>query len=292
MEIYRNSSQQLIFKLYSNRTLTNADSMPSVTLKLNGVALPPHVVTKEADGVYATQLLFADTFEEGELEATWTFVFNTVVSTKQEFHSIVTPYVDLNYLYELPHSDDQIKWAEFYSRSQIEKYTGQKFGRRKAWVKSQGNGTDVLILPEHAIAATHLYENGSLLWEQGGTNNSVTNLSISPSGFAVQISDNWDVRESAPTGFLYSGGRFVEGYTYEVMGEFGYRAVPEDVTMSANMLVDDWFCKDKAWREKYATKITNGDWSVEISKRVFEGTGNSIVDATLSDYMWHRMVVV
>ena len=292
MEIYRNSSQQLVFKLYTDRTLTNADALPTIALKLNGVALPLHTVIKEADGVYATQLLFSDTFEEGELEATWSFVYNGVATSRQEFHSIVTPYVDLNYLYELPHADEEIKWAEFYSRSQIEKYTGQKFGRRTSWVKAQGNGTDVLILPDHIISVTHLYENGSLLWENGGTANSIGAPVISQSGFAVQITDDWDVTEYAPTGYLQSGGRFVEGYTYEVMGEFGYRVVPDDVTMCANMLVDDWFCKDKAWREKYATKITNGDWSVEINTRAFSGTGNSIVDATLSDYMWHRMVVV
>jgi len=58
------------------------------------------------------------------------------------------------------------------------------------------------------------------------------------------------------------------------------------------MLVDDYLCRDKAWREKYVKKLSNGDWSVEFDGRAFSGTGNSIVDAILSDYVWHRMIVI
>lgn len=291
MEIYKDSSQQLLFKVYVDRTLTDADATPTVALKLNGIALPSHTVTQEAEGVYATQLSFSDTFEEGELEATWTFVYDDDTASRTEFHSIVTPYADINYLYELPNTDDEIKWAELYSRKSIEKYTGQKFGRRKAWIKTQGNGTDVLVLPEHIIEPSHIYENGVLIWEKDSTSHQI-NIEISQSGFAIKNITAGDVIEFYNTNRLYGGGRFYADYTYEVVGDFGYKRVPEDVVSSANLLVDDWFCNNRAWRENYIKRMTNADWSVELDARAFHGTGNSVVDAMLADYVWHRMVVV
>jgi hypothetical protein len=289
MEIYRDSSQQLPTKIYVNRSLTDATASPapSVSLKLNGVALSAHMVTKESTGVYVTQLKFSDTFEEGELEATWSFIVNGESITRTEIHTVVTPYVDIDSLYELPYTDQEVRMAEKYARNQINTFTGQKFGKHKSWVKAQGNGTDTLILPERIISPTHIYENEVLVWEEGETDNSIELLE-----FALKILDREDPIESMTTGTLYRGGRFVEGYTYEVMGDFGYTHVPDDILYCGNMLVDDYFCKDKAWRTKYAQKINSGDFSVDLNSRVFSGTGNSIVDAILSDYMWHRMVVI
>lgn len=292
MEIFRDSSQQLPMKIYVNRTLTDADTLPTVSLKLNGVALSSHTVTKESTGVYVTQLKFADTFEEGELEATWTYTVSTEPIVKIETHTVVTPYVDVESLYELPHSDEEIRLAERYARSQIESYTGQSFGRRRSWIRVQGKGTDLLILPEHLIAATHVYENGTLVWEFGEIDNTIDGIEVTPSGFALRITEREDPIEHSIAGVMYHGGRFVEDYTYEVMGEFGYLHVPANVVMCGNMLVEDFFCKEKAWRIKYAQKVSSGDFTVDINQRVFSGTGNSVVDAILSDYMWHRMVVV
>ena len=292
MEIFRDSSQQLPMKVYVNRTLTDADSLPTVSLKLNGVALSSHSVTKESTGVYVVQLKFADTFEEGELEATWTYAVGSEPITRVETHTVVTPYIDVESLYELPHSDEEIRLAEKYARSQIENYTGQKFGRHRSWVRAQGKGTDVLILPERLITPTHLYENGTLVWESGETDNIISSVEVTPSGFALRITDKEDPIEYSISGTMYHGGRFVEDYTYEVMGEFGYAHVPSNVIMCGNMLVEDFFCKEQSWRAKYAQKINSGDFAVELNQRVFSGTGNSVVDAILSDYMWHRMVVI
>lgn len=292
MEIYRDSSQQLPFRLYVGRTLTDADSIPTVSLKLNGITLPPKSVAHDATGLYSISLGFADTFEEGELEADWSFSLGGNASVKKEYHSVVTPYADINYLYELDKTDVEMLAAEKFARIEIEKFTGQKFGRRKAWVVSQGTDTDILVLPERVISVTHIYENGNIAWEDGSTTNAIRSFEITKSGFALKCLDLDDPIEHYTGNSMRTGGKFALDRTYEVIGEFGYQRVPEDVSMCANMLVDDFFCKDRAWREKYANKITSGDWSVEINQRAFTGTGNSIVDAILADYVWHRMVVI
>lgn len=292
MEVFRDSSQQLPLKIYVDRTLTNADSSPAVSLKLNGVALPPHSVTQESTGVYVTQLRFADTFEEGELEATWTYAVDSEPVTKIEVHPVITSYADLENLYESSYTDSELRMAEKYARSQIDSYTGQKFGKHKTWTRSQGTGTDILILNERLIEPTHVYENGILVWEDTGLNNAISSLEVTPSGFAIRILDRANPVESSPSGILFPGGRFIEGYTYDVIGEFGYPNVPSNITMCANMLVEDYFCKDRAWREKYASRVSSGDFIVELNSGAFSGTGNSVVDAILSDYMWHRMVVI
>lgn len=276
MEIYRNSVQDLEFRFYRNRVLTDVDAIPTVSLKLNGVSLPSRTASHSGTGVYAVQLLYADTFEEGEVTAEWTFAFNGVTTNKIEYHKVVTPYVDLNYLYELSQDDDEIKWAEVFSRKQIDKYTAQSFGLHKDWIKSPGNGSQYLILPERIVTVTHIYENDTEIW--GDVANDY-DIGITRSAFALQANGD-------------TFATFKEGVSYEVWGEFGYKHVPEDVADCARMLVDDYLCKDKAWKEKYVKKLSNGDWSVEFDGRVFSGTGNSIVDAILSDYVWHRMIVI
>jgi len=230
--------------------------------------------------------------EEGELKATWVFTVNNDTVTKTETHKVVTPYVDLGYLYEMEYSEDEQMNAERYARYAIERYTGQKFGKRSGWQKVQGNGTDILILPERIISITSLYENGTLVWELNGTNNIISNVETVNSHFGIRCTDHEDVIEHYAATALNAGGSFVDGYTYEVIGSYGYDNVPDDILFCGRMLVDDFFCQDRTWREKWATQIKSGDWSVALDTRVFSGTGNSYVDAILDDYAWHRMVII
>lgn len=276
MEIYRNSVQDLEFRFYNGRVLMDVDAVPIVSLKLNGVSLPSRIASHVGTGVYTVKLLYADTIEEGEITAEWTFTFNGVTTSKIEYHKVVTPYVDLNYLYELNENDDDIRWAEIFSRKQIDKYTAQSFGLHKDWVKSPGNGSKYLILPERIVTISHVYENDIEIW--GDVQNGY-DIGITRSAFALEAG-----------GDTFS--TFKQDASYEVWGEFGYKHVPEDVSDCARMLVDDYLCRDRSWKEKYVKKLSNGDWSVEFDGRVFSGTGNSIVDAILSDYVWHRMIVI
>ena len=279
MELYRNSVNDIEFRFYVGRVLTDVDAVPTVALKLNGVALPSRTVSQVADGVYSAQLLYADTFEEGELEAKWTFTYLGSTSEKIEYHTVVTPYVDLGYLYELNETDEDIYWAEIFSRYQIDRFTGQKFGLRKGWIKASGNDTSYLILPEHTESITNLYEGNLEVWNN--VDQFEVDVQVCKSGFALHsFSGEYDV------------AMFKSGKQYEAWGQFGYKRVPDDVSSCAKMLVDDFLCHDRSWREKYVKKLSNGDWGVEFDGRVFSGTGNSIVDAILSDYVWHRMIVI
>jgi hypothetical protein len=292
VEIFREDSQPLYLKVYYNKALKNADSLPTVTLSLNGTVLPAHTVTNDEEGIYSIQLKYADLSAEGELKATWVFSVNSETVTKTETHRVVTPYVDLGYLYELEYTEDEQMNAERYARYAIERFTGQTFGKRQGWLKVQGHGTDILVLPERLIEPTSVYENGMLVWEKNGTNNILSGVVTVSSHFGVRCTDNEDTIESYTPGRLSISGRFYEGATYEVVGMYGYESVPEDILYCGRMLIEDFFCRDRAWREKWALKFKSGDWSVDLDPRVFSGTGNSYVDAILDDYTWHRMVII
>jgi hypothetical protein len=77
---------------------------------------------------------------------------------------------------------------------------------------------------------------------------------------------------------------FPNGYDYKFVLEVGYPTVPSDVVRAATLLIDDIKCGRNDYYQRYISAYNTDQFRLQFDSRVFEGTGNIIVDKILSKY--------
>lgn len=296
MEIYKNTSEQVAFYNYVNGQLTDLEEVPSATYTLlvgeeSSVTGTLSVATGTT-GIYTALIPESLTNDEGIIDVEW----ETESSSSLRSYNVVTPYIDVHELVSISPSGaswEEMKYAEVYARNKIQQATGQTFGLTLTSVTAHGNGTDILPLVKRVEEVRKLYENQLLVID---TEEEIQNFSypirVTSTNSAIAIDRDSDIAEWRQTGILDRGHAFTEGYEYKLYGEFGWKRVPEAIKSCSKELISDYFCNDKKWRDSYISKIKSGDWQIEYHPGVFMSTGNSYVDTILSDYIWHRFVVL
>jgi hypothetical protein len=94
--------------------------------------------------------------------------------------------------------------------------------------------------------------------------------------FPMVGSDLWDLK------FGYRG--FPRGFDYTIYVEAGYRRVPSNIQRATSLLIEDIKCNGLDYIGRYITDYTTDQFKIKFDDRVFEGTGNMIVDKILSKY--------
>ena len=77
---------------------------------------------------------------------------------------------------------------------------------------------------------------------------------------------------------------FPNGYDYKFVLEVGYPTVPSDVVRAATLLIDDIKCGRNDYYQRYISAYNTDQFRLQFDSRVFEGTGNILVDKILSKY--------
>jgi hypothetical protein len=77
---------------------------------------------------------------------------------------------------------------------------------------------------------------------------------------------------------------FPNGYDYKFILESGYPSVPSDIARAATLLIDDIKCGRIDYYQRYITSYNTDQFRLQFDKRLFEGTGNIVVDKILSKY--------
>jgi len=77
---------------------------------------------------------------------------------------------------------------------------------------------------------------------------------------------------------------FPETYDYRIILEVGYPRVPSDIKKATDLLVDDIECGKLDYYKRYMASYSTDQFKIGFDSRVFEGTGNIIVDKILSKY--------
>jgi hypothetical protein len=60
--------------------------------------------------------------------------------------------------------------------------------------------------------------------------------------------------------------------------------VPSDIVRAATLLIDDIKCGRNDYYQRYISAYNTDQFRLQFDKRVFEGTGNIVVDKILSKY--------
>lgn len=218
------------------------------------------------------------------------------VDSTDNYVDVVRPYVDPTTKGETATEIADYTKYESIARSIIDSVIIEGFYYKKQMIETTGLGADYIPLWVNAKKVLKLYENNVLLFDAADPESYNTSYTITQDNTAiVEVYDgNINRLESArlimPTSgsdiidikYVYRG--FPRTFDYSVLLAVGYPNVPTDIVRAAELLTDDIACGKLDYVERYMKSYQTDQFKIGFDNRVFEGTGNLIVDKILSKY--------
>lgn len=209
---------------------------------------------------------------------------------------ITRPYVDPTTYSDIASEQTDYQYNERIARSLIDSIT-DGFYNKKVIYERTGLGGDFMHLIPRANKILQVYENNVLVYDVNDLENSTQLFEITKDGTAIvyQYSDEINRSEGAPLIFPSSNGDIVDygfwttdtfpnGYDYTFILEAGYPVVPLDIQDATKMLIDDLKCGKLDYYKRYVGQYNTDQFRLQYDKKVFDGTGNLIVDKILEKY--------
>ncbi len=211
---------------------------------------------------------------------------------------------------------DYVEYEQL-ARAIIDSVIGSKgFMFEKGLLQTVGQGTDYLPLWDLVYKVLKVYENGKLVFdasletpEIGDFTYKITEdrsaiykefkvpletynraerkplkypYAISDSENANNLNDSYD---SAYNILPTQGVMFPEGWDYIIIFETGHRVIPHDIRDATNRLIEDIKCGKLDYYKKFIKNYKTDQFQIEFDSRMFEGTGNLLVDKALEKYI-------
>ena len=189
---------------------------------------------------------------------------------------------------------------EAIARALIDTVTGG-FYRTRRMVSYESPGGDFLALYGGIVKIHGAWLNGYKVYDAANPNSrswfriSPDRASIIIDGYGNRRAGNDVNRRWSPSDYLgwtyeswtdhksYYGGSFGYGNDYLFDVEVGYRAVPSDIALATNMLIDGGQCSDE-YLNKWIIEYDTDQYRIKYDKSAFTGTGNRGVDMILAKY--------
>jgi hypothetical protein len=212
---------------------------------------------------------------------------------------IVRPYTDPNKLGTTASEITEAKYNELIARSIIDSFVVDGFYNQKVIVQTVGEGLDYIPLWVNAYKVLRVYENDVLIFDvDEETNDRYFKLSLDNSAVQEYVPNSTEslnrLEKTLPNlpvsyGDLgYYGWdtvTFPTGYDYTLVLDAGYKTVPSDIQAATEMLVNDIKCGRLDQYKRYVEEYQTDQYKVKFNaKKLFNGTGNIIVDQILSKY--------
>jgi hypothetical protein len=324
-EIYIDQTSPIKTKIFWGGQIVDADASVTATVyditedsTINPTVNPSTVqatitATKlETDaGTYQIILPISLCRRNRKFKVVWSYAVSGSAGSHTTYTDVVTPYASLAEVIEdlnigTDASDPnyktyhELQMAEKYARKLIESFTAQSFHLYDDTQTVYGHGADILPLPFRIYQIHELYENDVLLFDGiNNVNNWIYEPIISESNFGIRIN-----RQSLLDNTVYTAnglvpptindynyrGAFKKEYRYTVSGRFGWSSVPDNVEEACIILMQQFFEKDTAWRNKYVKNVSAFDWKFEYMEDAHRGTGNLYADQLLLPYVITGMV--
>jgi len=216
-----------------------------------------------------------------ELEGTET-IFDDVFS-------IVRPYVNPSTLGETASQIAEYTRFEEIARAVIDSVIPEGFYYKKKVLETVGLGADYIPLWMDAKKILAVYENNVLVTDR------TYEITQDKTAITEQVLDRVNRDEQAPLIMPTAMSDIVDanlpplrgfpnGYDYKFILESGYPSVPSDIARAATLLIDDIKCGRIDYYQRYITSYNTDQFRLQFDKRMFEGTGNIVVDKILSKY--------
>jgi hypothetical protein len=203
--------------------------------------------------------------------------------------SIVRPYVTPSTLGETASQIAEYTRFEEIARAVIDSVIPEGFYYKKKVLETVGLGADYIPLWMDAKKILAVYENNVLVTDR------IYEITKDKTAITEQMLDIVNRDEQAPLimptamsdmadANLPPLRGFPNGYDYRFVLESGYPAVPSDIARAATLLIDDIKCGRIDYYQRYITSYNTDQFRLQFDKRMFEGTGNIVVDKILSKY--------
>lgn len=218
------------------------------------------------------------------------------VDSTDNYIDVVRPYVDPTTKGTTATEVADYTKYESIARSIIDSVIIEGFYYKKKVIETTGLGADYIPLWVNAKKVLKLYENNVLLFDAADPESYSTSYAITQDNTAIVevYEGNINRLESAnlimPTSgsdiidikYVYRG--FPRTFDYSILLAVGYPNVPTDIIRAAELLIDDIACGKLDYVERYMKSYQTDQFKIGFDNRVFEGTGNFVVDKILSNY--------
>lgn len=210
------------------------------------------------------------------------------VTIHDETYDIVRPYVDPATAGETASEISEYRKNEEIARAVIDSVVWGGFYYKKKTLETVGLGADYLPLWGDVKKLLAVYENNILM--------DIANYEITKDKTAIverydgALNRNEQASNILPTGssdqldviFTFRG--FPRTYDYRLVVESGYTSIPSDIVRATQLLIEDISCGKLDYYKRYIADYNTDQFKIKFDGRVFEGTGNIIVDKILSKY--------
>jgi hypothetical protein len=206
----------------------------------------------------------------------------------EETYEIVRPYVDPATAGDTASDVAEYRKHEEVARAVIDSVVWGGFYYKKKTIETVGLGADYLPLWGDVKKLLAVYQNNLLVDSRdyeitkdktavievytGGINRDEHARNLLP----MAAGDQLDLIH------IYRG--FPKGYDYKLVVETGYTTVPSDIVRATKLLIEDIACGKLDYYKRYIADYNTDQFKIKFDSRVFEGTGNIIVDKILSKY--------
>jgi hypothetical protein len=206
-----------------------------------------------------------------------------------ETFEIVRPYVKPSELGETASEIAEYTKYEEVARAVIDSVIPEGFYYKKKTLEVVGLGADYIPLWWDAKRILAVYENDALVQDRA------YEITRDKTAITETVPGGVNRNEQAPLILPAAGSDLVDtvlpplrgfpnGYDYKFVLEVGYPTVPSDIVRAATLLIDDIKCGRNDYYQRYISAYNTDQFRLQFDSRVFEGTGNVIVDKILSKY--------
>jgi hypothetical protein len=202
---------------------------------------------------------------------------------------VVRPYVAPTTLGETASEIAEYTKYEEIARAIIDSIIPEGFYYKKKTLETVGLGADYIPLWWDAQRILSVYENNELVTDR------TYEITRDKTAITEVAPDRVNRNEQAPLVLPMAGTDLVDanlpplrgfpnGYDYKFVLAVGYPAVPSSIVRAATLLIDDIKCGRNDYYQRYISAYNTDQFRLQFDSRVFEGTGNIIVDKILSKY--------
>ena len=203
--------------------------------------------------------------------------------------SVIRPYVTPSTLGETASQIAEYTRFEEIARAVIDSVIPEGFYYKKKVLDTVGLGADYIPLWMDAKRILAVYENNVLVTDR------TFEITKDKTAITETVVDGVNRNEQAPLILPAASSDIVDanlpplkgfpnGYDYRFVLESGYPSVPSDIARAATLLIDDIKCGRIDYYQRYITSYNTDQFRLQFDKRMFEGTGNIVVDKILSKY--------
>ena len=216
------------------------------------------------------------------------------IDDEEHDYDVVRPYVDPNTKGTTASEIADYARNERLARAIIDSITLDGFYYRKKVLDTIGNGSDYLPIWANVKKVLKVVENNLVVFDSNDVENSRTIYKLNPDKTAIveEYNDALNRYQGAPqilpgghTDYLdlqYAYRGFPKGFDYTVVMSSGYRTLPQDIVLAAEMLVEDIACGKLDYYKRYIADYNTDQFKIKFDSGVFSGTGNIIVDKILA----------